>query len=196
MNKFYIISLLIFSFFSCENIDKKSENESIKKNDFGIENMPNNETEYDTIFTKNSNDNQKLISEIENKLLKSKFRFEKNESIKQNSYNNCEENTIILVKGDGIRNYFAKSLVPEKNSPMKNVYPDFMITVYEFENENIANKNFEIIYNALFSAGHFCNGKAPEKLVQNGNEIFHLSTRAEMFRTYIEKYGELIKNYR
>lgn len=196
MNKFYIISLLIFSFFSCENIDKKSENESIKKNDFGIENMPNNETEYDTIFTKNSNDNQKLISEIENKLLKSKFRFEKNESIKQNSYNNCEENTLILVKGDGIRNYLAKSLVPEKNSPMKNVYPDFIITVYEFENENIANKNFEIINKALFSAGHFCNGKAPEKLVQNGNEIFHLSTRAEMFRTYIEKYGELIKNYR
>ena len=79
---------------------------------------------------------------------------------------------------------------------MKNVFPDFIITVYEFENKNIANKNFKIINNALFSAGRFCNGKCPEKLVQNGNEIFHLSGRAEMFRTYTEKYGELIKNYR
>jgi hypothetical protein len=194
MNRIYII--LIFSFLSCKNNDKKIENDSTNKNELGIENMPNNETEYDTIFTKNTNDNQKLITELENKLLKSEFKFEKDEKVKQNCYNNCEENKVILVKGNGIRNYYAKSLVPEKNTTMKNVFPDFILTVYEFENENIANKNFEIINNALFSAGRFCNGKAPEKLVQNGNEIFHLSSRAEMFRTYTEKYGELIKNYR
>lgn len=195
MNRTYIILLLIFSFLSCNN-DKKTENDFTKRNELGIENMPNNETEYDTIFTKNINDNQRLITELENKLLKSKFKFEEVDKIKQNCYNNCEENKVILVKGNGIRNYYAKSLVPEKNTTMKNVFPDFILTVYEFEDENIASKNFKIINNALFSAGHFCNGKAPEKLVQNGNEIFHLSSRAEMFRTYTEKYGELIKNYR
>ena len=196
MNKIYIITLLIFSVLSCKNSDKKIESVLIEKNGLGIEDMPNNETKYDTIFTKNINDNQKLITKLENNLVKSKFKFEKNDNIRQNSYNNCEENIVVLIKGNGIRNYYAKSQVAEKNTTIKNVFPDFIITVYEFENKNIADKNFKIIKKALFSAGRFCNGKAPEKLVQNGNEIFHLSTRAEMFRTYTEKYGELIKNYR
>ncbi|WP_396160636.1 hypothetical protein [Flavobacterium sp.] len=194
MNKTIIILFLLFSIISCKNNDRETEMERIKNINLGVENMPNHETKYDTIKTKNISDNQKLITELERKLLKSNFKLIKNDNIKQNSYNNCEENKVVVIKGSGIRNYYAKSLVPEKHSPMKNVYPDFVITVYKFENEKVTNKNFEIINNALFSAGRFCNGKAPEKLVQNGNEIFHLSTRAEMFSTYTEKYGEFIKN--
>ncbi|MFZ4058173.1 MAG: hypothetical protein ACOYKE_08525, partial [Ferruginibacter sp.] len=55
---------------------------------------------------------------------------------------------------------------------------------------------FEQLNTALHSAGRFCNGKAPDKLVLKQNQIFHLGTRAEMFRGYIEQYGEWIKNYR
>lgn len=194
--KFYITTLMILSILSCKNKENKIEKNEPEKKYLGYENIPNKETKYDTLFTKNITDNQKIITQLENKLIKSNFKLEKSDNIKQNSYNNCEENIVVLVKGNGIRNYYARSKVPEKHTSMKNVFPDFIITVYEFENNNIADKNFKTIERALFSAGHFCNGKAPEKLVQNGNEIYHLSTRAEMFRPYIQKYGELIKKFR
>ncbi len=196
MKSFYISIILILSILSCKNKENKIEKQEKEKAILGYENMPNKETKYDTLFTLNIADNQKLITELENKLLKSNFIFGKSNIVLQNSFNNCEQNNIILVKGNGIRNYNAKSRIAEKNTTMKNVFPDFIITVYEFENKNIADKNYDIIRKALFSEGHFCNGKAPEKLVQNGNEIYYLSTRAEMFRTYIEKFGELVKKYR
>ena len=159
-----------------------------------MENMPNENTKYDTIRTTNITDNYKLISFLNSKLEIAHFTFEERESRGGFSYNNCEENRIILIHGDGIREYFARSRRPEKGT--KNFYPDFVILVYEFPTNEIASQNGEILEKALNSAGKFCNGKAPEKIVTNGNEIFHLSTRAEMFRTYTEKYGEMIKNYR
>ena len=97
------------------------------------------------------------------------------------------------MEGKGIRSYFSGSNKPESGT--KDIYPDFYILVYEFPTKDIAQKNYQIIYKALYSGGAFCNGKAPEKLVINGNEIYHLSTRAEMFRTYTERYGDLIQNF-
>jgi len=101
---------------------------------------------------------------------------------------------VILIDGKGIREYFARSKKPEKGT--KDFYPDFVIWVYEFPTNDIAKQNYDILEEAFNSAGRFCNGKAPEKLIFNGNEVFHLRTRAEMFRTYTDKYGEIIKNYR
>ncbi|MBL7838107.1 MAG: hypothetical protein JNM67_11365, partial [Bacteroidetes bacterium] len=104
------------------------------------------------------------------------------------------ENIVKLISGNGIREYYASSKRPEKGT--KDIYPDFVICVYEFPSKDVAKQNYEILSKALNSKGRFCNGKSPEKLVYNGNEIFHLGTRAEMFRTYTERYGEWIKNYR
>ncbi len=156
--------------------------------------MPNKKTEFDTIYTKNVTDNTKLITYLKSKLETAKFTFEELKSRRGLSFNNCEENRIKIIEGDGIREYFARSKKPEKGS--KDYYPDFYIEVYEFPTDEIAEQNYKIFEKALNSAGRFCNGKSPEKLIINGNEVFHLGTRAEMFRTYTEKYGEMIKNFR
>jgi len=78
---------------------------------------------------------------------------------------------------------------------IKNHYPDFLIQVYEFQFNEIAQQNFEILKEALNSAKEFWNGKSPEKIIINRNEIFHLGTRANIFSTYTEKHGDIIKNF-
>ena len=195
MKKYLNYLIVIFLITSCkENL--KSKNDTIDKanESLSMGEMPNKNTKYDTIYTVNSVDNAKLINELKTKLEKADFTFAERKSRGGLSYNNCEENIIRLIGGNGIREYFARSKKPEKGT--KDFYPDFVIWVYEFPTNDIAKQNYDILDKALNSAGQFCNGKAPEKLVFNGNEVFHLSTRAEMFRTYTEKYGEIIKNYR
>ena len=196
MNKYfnYIVVFILF-IISCKenNKNKNNANDKINEN-LSIEEMPNEKTKYDTIYTVNSADNTKIINELKTKLEKADFTFEERKSRDGLSYNNCEENSVKLISGNGIREYFARSKKPEKGT--KYFYPDFVIWVYEFPTNDIAKQNFNILEKALNSAGRFCNGKAPEKLVLNENEVFHLGTRAEMFRTYTEKYGEIIKNYR
>ncbi|MGJ1420132.1 hypothetical protein ACR79T_10945 [Sphingobacterium spiritivorum] len=176
--------------FACKGADKGN---SDTKEYLSHEDMPNAATVYETIITTNVTDNTALLTFLQKKLKKAGFRFEEAKDRGGWSYNNCEDNKIIAVEGKGIRSYFSGSNKPESGT--KDIYPDFYILVYEFPTKDIAQKNYQIIYKALYSGGAFCNGKAPEKLVINGNKIYHLSTRAEMFRTYTERYGDLIQNF-
>lgn len=182
---------LLLGIFSCGG----HKNDSLKKEDqeeLSIEDIPNKDTVYDTIKTQNIDDNTKLIIYLNGELKKSGFSFEPREK-HSISYNNCEENSIKIIAGDGIREYFARSNKPEKGT--KDFYPDFVIRVYEFNSETEAETNFKKLSGALYSKGKHCNGKAPENLVINGREVYGLSTRAEMFRSYIEKYSKIIRNY-
>ncbi|WP_282788120.1 hypothetical protein [Flavobacterium croceum] len=189
----YLIVFLLIT--SCnESLKSKTNKNDTDIENFSMEEMPNKNTKYDTIYTVNSTDNIKLIYELKTKLEKADFTFEERKNRGGFSYNNCEENSVKLIRGNGIREYFARSKKPEKGT--KDFYPDFIILVYEFPTNAIAKQNYEILNKALNSGGRFCNGKSPEKLVFNRNEVFYLGTRAEMFRTYTEKYGEIIKNYR
>ncbi|MBB6369656.1 hypothetical protein [Chryseobacterium shigense] len=196
MKKNMLHFLLLILFFSCSESKKEmSGNDGFNKTDdhvFSIEEMPNQGTTYDTIYTQNVPDNIRLITALETDLEKAGFSFKSRKSA-EISYNNCEENSIKIVSGNGIREYFAKSSKPEKGT--EDFYPDFVVRVYEFPSKEDAGKGFKDLEKALYSRGNHCNGKAPEKLVMNGTEVYHLSTRAEMFRSYTEKYGEMIKNY-
>lgn len=195
MKKYLNYIIVIFLIASCKENFKSKNNTYDKTNEnLSMGDIPNENTKYDTISTLNSADNTKLINHLKTKLEKVDFTFEERKNRGGLSYNNCEENRVKLISGNGIREYFARSNKPEKGT--KDFYPDFVIWVYEFPKNDIAKQNFDILEKALNSAGHFCNGKSPAKIVVNGNEVFHLETRAEMFRTYTEKYGEIIKNYR
>lgn len=179
--------LVLFVVTSCATKQSNNTEENLSMGD-----MPNANTKYDTIYTINTPDNLKLIAALKSKLENAKFTLEERKSRAGLSYHNCEENRIVWVEGDGVREYFARRKKPEKGTAF---YPDFVVSVYKFETNESATQNFILLDKALNSAGRFCNGKAPATLVMNGNEVFHLATRAEMFRTYIEKYGDAIKNF-
>lgn len=181
-----LLFLLLYNslFFSCTNSNKKTENTELNS-------WSNFERKSITILCENQKDNAPLFDALKAELEKNNFKIEE---LKQNNgagFDNCEENTIISMKGKGIRSYFARSSKPAKNTV--DYFPDFHLDVFEFPNEKIAREKFEIMDKALQSDGRFCNGKAPQILVMNKNEVFLLATRAEMFRGYIEDYAKFIE---
>ena len=185
MKSYFIYIILIVLILACtESTDNSS---AVKK--FVIET-----DKYDTIYTVNSADNTGLINELRSELQQANFTIEERKIVDGFPFYECERSNVKFVGGDGIREYFTRSKIPEEGTG--NLYPDFVIWVFEFPSDDIARQNYNILEKVVDSASRQCLAKAPERLEINGNEVFLLETRAERFRTYIDKYGELIKNYR
>ncbi len=190
-----LISLYACSEQSAPNLDSsnKEEQKSVESG-LTFKEMPNENTTYVSIETNSIEENDLLMLALQTRLLKANFDFIEKDSGTSWSENDCTLNKIIQVKGAGIRSYTAVS--KEKIGEDKNIRPDFVILVFSFENEQIAEQNFKIISSAVNSAGGYCNGKSPENIVRNGKEVFYFTTRAEMFRTYIDEYAKFIHDFK
>ncbi len=162
-------------------------------NEENLGDMPNSETKRISIETKNMPNQLELLNSLKAKLEENEFNIEEQEAKGGSSFTNCEDNTTIQMEGKGIRSYFARSRKPAQNT--EDFYPDFTIQVFEFPNEQIAKQKFEIMNKALQSKGDFCNGKAPQILVINKNEVFQFSSRAELFRGYINEFSEFVQKF-
>lgn len=203
MHKRLILSTLILSLVACTepetNKTEQQKNQFTstenKSNYQGLtfEDIPNQDTTYETIEANNIDENEILMNALQTELLKNKFELFESESGKTWSENDCNLNKIIKVKGEGLRVYTAES--KQGIGPKKNYFPDFTLLVFGFDDEQQAKQHFKTLASAVNSQG-FCNGKAPEKIVRNGSEIFYFATRAEMFRGYIEQYAEFIQDYK
>jgi hypothetical protein len=156
--------------------------------------MPNEQTTYATIETDSTDENEALLLALETRLLKENFEFIEKDSGSSWSENDCTLNKIIQVKGEGIRSY--KAISKEKLGSEQQYRPDFVLLVFSFKDEPIAEQSFKMLESAVNSAGGYCNGKSPENIVRNGNEIFYFTTRAEMFRTYIDDYAKFIREFK
>lgn len=197
MRQTIIFILFLSLLFSCkesstpENIVGKQDNIQIDKSmDIDIQHSDSTEV----IQTQNVEDNHVLFSKLNLDLGLEKFVIEnqKSDSVYNLRYFDCDRNVNILVKGEGVRWYYIK----RTEAKPKNYFPDFVLYVLEFNNENEAKLNYDKISLALISSGRFCNGKGPKDLVMNTSEVFYLTSRAEMFRGYIDDFVQKIKNYR
>lgn len=207
MQKQLILSVLILSLVACaesehRNVDPelekieisntKNENIAEVNQRLTFEDIPNEQTVYETIEANNINENEILMNALQVQLLQAHFHLYESESGQAWSENDCDLNKIIRVKGEGLRIYTAESKVGI--GAKKNHFPDFTLLIFGFDNEQQAIQHFKTLQSAVSSQG-FCNGKTPEKIVRNGNEVFYFTTRAEMFRTYINQYAEFVQNY-
>jgi hypothetical protein len=190
-SKFLLTFLLSSLFFSCNNKNTEEQQIAQKTENLGFEDMPNSQTKSISIHCNNEEDNLELFTKLKTELEKNDFKIKELERNNGAGFLNCKENTIISMKGSGIRSYFARSSKPEKNTV--DFFPDFNLQVFEFPNEKIALEKFELMDKALHSGGRFCNGKAPQILAMNKNEVFLLGTRAEMFRGYINDYAKFME---
>lgn len=204
MQKRLILSLMILSLFACSKPEKNTVDPELEKTQIPeqhkkienvqqgltFEDIPNEETVYETIEANNIDENEVLMNIFQTQLLKDQFELFERESGNAWSENDCHLNKIIQVKGQGLRTYIAQSKlgVGEK----KNIFPDFTLLVFGFDNEQQAIQHFTTLHSAV-SSNNFCNGKTPEKIVRSQNEIFYFTTRAEMFRTYINRYADFIQ---
>lgn len=195
---------MILSLFACSKPEKNTVDPELEKTQIPeqhkkienvqqgltFEDIPNEETVYETIEANNIDENEVLMNIFQTQLLKDQFELFERESGNAWSENDCHLNKIIQVKGQGLRTYIAQSKlgVGEK----KNIFPDFTLLVFGFDNEQQAIQHFTTLHSAV-SSNNFCNGKTPEKIVRSQNEIFYFTTRAEMFRTYINRYADFIQ---
>ena len=156
--------------------------------------LPNKNTVYETIETNSIEENEALMAHLQTALLKDQFDLFEKDSGTSWSENDCDQNKVIKVKGEGIRSYRGVSQV--KVGDDKKNRPDFTLLVFTFDTPQIAQQSFQILDSAVGSGHGLCNGKAPEQLVLNGREIYYFTTRAEMFRGYINKYAEVVKQFK
>lgn len=77
----------------------------------------------------------------------------------------------------------------------KDYCPDFNMTILNFDRQQEAMQHFKHQASSV-NFQQFCSGKSPEKIMQKGRYIIYLSTRAELFRTYINRYTGLIEQYK
>ena len=131
-----------------------------------------------------------VVSVLKIKLEKDDFTFVEKKNDAKTQIKDCETNKVLIFEKHIETRYYSKS----KKTDVFN--PDFKVSILKFESEEIAANNFEKAKSFLKSDRRFCNGKGPYKLVLKSNSILYFQTRAEMFRAYIDKYGEYIENYR
>ncbi|MDO7138122.1 hypothetical protein [Algibacter lectus] len=172
-----------------EPIEESIENKSVKE--VRSWDIPNENTKIEILKSNISINDATLISRLKPFLNNKKFKIEETKLIESKSYKNCKDNIILRIEGKGLKKYYVK----RTESKPKNYYPDFIMWVYEFENESQAVTAKKKILNAFKSSNGYCNGKKPNYLVLYDNKIIHLTTRAEMFRGYIIDIAEKIKNY-
>ena len=156
--------------------------------------IPNKNTTYETIEADSIDENDTLMAHLETELLKDQFDLFEKDSGTSWSENDCDQNKIIKVKGEGIRSYRGVSQV--KVGDDQKTRPDFVLLVFAFDSTELAQQNFKTLDSAVGSGQGLCNGQTPEQLVLNGREIYYFTTRAEIFRDYINKYAEIVKTYK
>ena len=194
MTKSLIITMMLLGLIGCAEPQKNQDDTQNKTKNLSFDEMPNEKTVFEIIEAKSIDENDALLVALQTQLLKDQFEFVEKESGTSWSENDCTNNKVIQVKGDGIRSYRAESQV--KVGQKNNIRPDFSLLVFAFEDAQLAEKNFISLKTAVESDNGFCNGKSPEVIVRNGNEVFYFTSRAEMFRSYLDQYSQYVEDYK
>lgn len=141
----------------------------------------------------NAQENSIFLKKLKKDLKNDHFFIDKSEDGAQNNgvYSHCGKDLTINIKEWGVKWFHIKRSVDEP----ENYYPDFTLTIFEFKNEDEAQKYLDKINPLLRPNARFCNSKSPIKIVRNKSKIYELQTRAEMFRGYTNDFAEKIKSY-
>lgn len=95
-----------------------------------------------------------------------------------------------------VKGTIAKYYIKRQEEEPAGYYPDFVMYVIDLNNEQQAKYCFSDLTMATFSPGKGEERiKEIETMTQNGNRVFILSTRAEMFRSYINLFIHKINKY-
>ena len=116
------------------------------------------------------------------------------ESVKtERSYRKYDGNkkNYVSIKGLVTRYYIKR-----QEAQPANYYPDFVMYVIDLNDKKQAGYCFSDLTMATFSPGKGEERiKDIETMTQNGNRVFILTTRAEMFRNYINTFIHKINKY-
>ena len=147
----------------------------------------------EVITTSNMPDNETLFTQFKADLESDRFVIEDSRTEENFVWYDGDRDVDLKVEGEGIRWYYIKQ--HDKPGETQHYHPDFNLMVFEFENRKKAKSCYQKIDDALRSNSGFMNGKGPQRVVFNQNEVFYFSSRAEMFRRYINFYAKQVEGY-
>lgn len=133
------------------------------------------------------------LQQLFTKLKKDNFVIEQIDNPGILSFNNCNAKENYDFSGTGVQRYYIHSPIAIRD----NIYPDFRLSVLNFKSPDVARNYANQILVAskqMWSDGECVHNKIPWKLVRVENNVYLLTTKAEVLRTYIEHYGDLLQN--
>lgn len=133
-----------------------------------------------------------LPSDLQTDLETEKFAIENTE--KESSYSEFDgdRKVNVVLRGKGITKYYVK----RQEAKPKGYYPDFVLYVFELKDKKAAAECFSKLTMARFSPGLGEERiKDVDVMTQNGNQIYILSTRGEIFRPYITDFAKRLNKY-
>ncbi|SDF74252.1 hypothetical protein SAMN05421827_101385 [Pedobacter terrae] len=84
--------------------------------------------------------------------------------------------------------YNRRTKINRSNKSFSSYYYNFHIRIYEFKNNEIAKKQFEILNNASKSGEGYCNRNFNTQFVLKKNEIFEFETMDDKSISFMNKY--------
>lgn len=183
-----ILQCLLIS--SCQ---KQSEDSTLYK-------LLNPNYKHDTIRTVNVPDNQGIIDDLNKELVQNNMTitaYDVNNASPEYSFVfDCVNMIKYDIESTGMRLYSIKSdskRIKYRNKHQSNrrfssYYQEFKIRVYEFESEEKAKRNFDILDKASHSGDGNCNRIFNTQFVLKKNEIFEFATMDEKSLNSMRNY--------
>jgi len=194
-----LISFIYLLVFSCQ---KKLEDSIVYK-------LVNTEYTHDTIHTVNMPDNLGLINNLNKELEKNDVEltsYTVDKSKGEYSFIfDCVKHVQYHISMKGMRVYSIKTRskrarynrrikINRSNKNFTSYYYNFHIRIYEFENDEIAKKQFEILDQVSKSGEGYCNRNFNTQFVLKKNEIFEFETMDDKSINFMKNYIRFIEN--
>lgn len=161
----------------------------------------------DTIQTVNEPNNADIINHLTNELEKNDFSISahtvENEEPEYRFVFDCVKHIQYNIESTGMRAYSVKSNSKKikynsraySKKKLRSYYYEFKICVYEFENEEIATKNYELLDEVSQAGDGNCNRTFNTRYVVRKNEIFEFSTMSDRSLNYMKEYMSYVENH-
>ena len=195
-SKIFHSLLIIFSCLLVLSCQKKLEDSIVYK-------LVNTKYTHDTIHTVNMPDNLGLLNNLNKELEKNDVEvisYTPDKSKDEYSFIfDCVKHIQYHISMKGMRVYSIKTkskrtkYFNRSNKKISNYYYNFHIRIYEFKNDEIAKKQFEIIDNASKSGEGYCNRNFNTQFVLKKNEIFEFETMDDKSKNFMSNYVRFIE---
>jgi len=201
-SEFFHSLLISFSCLLVLSCQKKLEDSILYK-------LVNTDYTHDTIHTVNMPDNLGLINNLNEELEKNDVKvtsYTVDQSKDEYSFIfDCVERIQYHISMKGMRVYSIKTTskrtkynrrtkINRSNKDFSSYYYNFHIRIYEFKNDEIAKKQFEIVDKVSKSGEGYCNRNFNTQFVLKKNEIFEFETMDDKSINFMNNYILFIEN--
>jgi carboxypeptidase C (cathepsin A) len=159
----------------------------------------------DTVRTVNMPDNLSVINNLTKELTRNQIEINAyNVDATEPEYNfvhDCVNLVTYYIERTGMRMYAVKSEKQkvkyrrrsQSNKRIRGYYQEFKICVYEFENEETAKVNYEILQKAASSGDGKCNDIFNTEFILKKNEIFEFWTMDRKSLGHMREYINFVE---